>query len=559
MATITTLNLWKDVGYTDGCMELPAVNNVLPSPDLVFTDLNPTKNRMFSEIRVPEDYVTLLDYSYMSITVDNNNGSDMTFYGWIDSVDMLSDTLNAPITQINWHVDLWRTYMADAEFGSGMVKRRRASGDLPPQNPSYRYLTPGTAVDVLQNDGIWWVIVALTKDVNVGTTENPDWETTLEYRVVPVKKGNFYTYDGNVYISSNKRALSLKEIFRGSWDESWGIDPEKVISVFLSPLAPTTYTGTGSQASPINANLAVAGEDEKAYYEMSGNRYPFVDFYGSFGTGVTYTTTDTVQYAVRGFDGETIGILPWGIPVRGVYARLVYNTTSAYIQLRFITGTTEDYTLMHQYGLTYNLPCLALDVTANTWSSYVYSGQRQYDMDQRKLSSEASAVSGGLSIGASALTGAASGAMLGSVVPGIGTLLGGAVGALGGVVSGAISTGGNYLYETNYKNDEMQRMEDYAHAMQADGLLLPGGGIDCIFYGCGLTLVPLSIDSYSSTQYTSDMTLYGAKVSEPVSNCTALISAGGPLQIENLIVKGDIPPVAKEYIKQRFAQGVIIV
>lgn len=558
MSTITSAKFWKDTGFTEGCIEVPG-SVILSTPDLTFETLNPTKGRMFSELRVPEDYVTMLDYSYLSITVDNNNGSDRTFYGWIDSVEMMSDTAGAPITQVNWHVDLWRTYFADATFGSGIVKRRPASATQPPQQPSYRYLIPGEPVTLYQNDGIWWVIVALTKENPVAGTDPQEYTVTMEYRAVPVSTDS---YGDGLYITSSVRAMPLNKLFNGDWDESWGIDPQRVISVFLSPIAPCYYTGTGTSSSPINLYYwSSAGENGVGYYKNPSNLYPFREWILEEQLSSAVSTTDTTRYDIRGFDGEVIGTLPWGVPVWFYRVRLVYSTTSAYIQIRFrpaSEGSSYDYTLSHQYGLTFNIPCWALDVTENTWSSYVYSGQRQYDMEQRQLSSDSSAISGGLSLAGSALTGAASGAMLGSVVPGVGTLMGGIVGAIGGAVTGAISTAGSYAYETMYRNDEMQRMEDYAHAQQADNILLPGNGLDCVFYGCQLTMVPVSFDEYSTTQFTNDLTIYGAKVSEPMADCTSLISAGGPIQIQNLIVTGDIPPTAKDYIKQRFAQGVII-
>lgn len=552
MSTITTARFWKDVGFTEGCMEVPRASGSIPSPNLTFSNLNPTKARMFSELRVPEDYVTMLDYSYLAITVDNNNGPDSVFFGWIDSVEMVSDTAGAPITQVNWHVDLWRTYFANATFGSGMVKRRPASNNQPPQQPSYRYLIPGEPVTLYQNEGIWWVIVALT--IEDSTTN----VTTVEYRLVPV---SYPSYLNGLYITGG-RAMPLSKIFNGDWDETWGIDPSRVISVFLSPICPYSYSGTGASSSdPISIGVYwnPKGEDGSKYFTSYTTSYPFEDRTAIISE---VSTTDTVRYDIRGFDGEMVGTLPWGIPVNRLNVRLVYSTTSAYIQLRFrpsSEGSSYDYTLSHQYGLTFNIPCWALDVTENTWSSYVYSGQRQYDMEQRQLNTESNAVSGGLAIGASALTGAASGALLGSVVPGVGTLVGGIVGALGGAVTGLVTTGGNFAYETMYKNDEMQRMEDYVHADQADNLLLPGNGIDCIYHGCQLTMVPVSFDDYSTTQFTNDLTIYGAKVSEPTADCTTLISAGGPIQIQNLIVTGNIPPAAKDYIKQRFAQGVIII
>ena len=562
MSTITRLNLWKDVGYTDGCMEVPPTTDALPEADLYFENLNPTKARMFSEIRVPEDYVALLDYSYLSIAYDNNNGTDKTFYGWIDSVEMISDTTSAPITAIHWHVDLWRTYLADAEFGSGIVRRKPyTSGDsYPPQQPSYRYKTVGTPTYI--SSSRYWVYVTLSATRQVGGQDY----TYMEVRAIPVS-GSDTGYFSGLYLSSTVRAMPMRDIFWGEWDEKWGIDPNNIISVFLAPHGPASYTGTGSSSSSpiaLSTPWTLAGTDQNAYYTTvtTGQSfyYIFSEQFTSFTASVM--TDDVTEYVVRGFSGETIGILPWGISVQGVESRIVYSPTASYVQLRFLpTGesdSTWDYTKANQLGLVFNIPLWVLDVTENSWSSYVYSSQRQYDMEQRNLNTESSAVSGGLSIGASALTGAASGAMLGSVVPVVGTLAGAAIGAIGGIISGAITTGGNYAYETNVKNDEMQRMEDYAHADQADGLLLSGNGMDCMVNGTRISIVPRTIDTYASTNYANDTAIYGMRVFEATSDCTSLITAGGPLQIENLIVNGDIPPSAKNYIKQRLSQGVII-
>lgn len=558
MSSITYARFWKDTGYTEGCLNVPKEQLPSSSPDIAFENLNPTKARMFSELRVPEDYVTMLEYSYLAITVSNNNGDAKVYYGWIDSVEMISDSTNAPITQVNWHVDLWRTYFAQAEFTSGIVRRKpyTTGMNMPPQRPPYRYQTPTTPVSLYQNDGRYWVIVALTKKV----TSGDDTVTTLEYRLVPVSASS---YNDGLYVTSNARAMPLAKIFNGNWDEDWGIDPNDVISVFLSPMCPMPFTGSGQTASDYitipSGYWTAVGDDRVAYFVNTTIEYPFTSRVTYFGSGY-YKTDDVTEYVINGFDGETVGSLPWGVAVDAVDVRLVYATTSAYIQLRFRPSgmTTFDFTLSHQYGLTFNIPCWALDVTSNTWSSYVYSGQRQYDMDQRALASESSAISGGLSVATSALSGAASGALMGSVVPGIGTLLGGIIGGVGGGLTGALTTGGEFAYETMYKNDALQRMEDTLHAKQADNILLPGNGIDCIFHGRQLTLVGLVMDEYSRTLYNNDLSIYGAKVSEPTADCSTLIAVGGSLQIDDLIVLGDIPPSAKQYIKQRFAQGVII-
>ena len=86
---------------------------------------------------------------------------------------------------------------------------------------------------------------------------------------------------------------------------------------------------------------------------------------------------------------------------------------------------------------------------------------------------------------------------------------------------------------------------------------MSGTGFDSTRFGfSNITLVRLSADAYSQTQRTNDISLYGVHVSEPKTSCQSLIDAGGPVQIDNAVVTGPVPVEAKQYIRQRLAQGV---
>ena len=98
-----------------------------------------------------------------------------------------------------------------------------------------------------------------------------------------------------------------------------------------------------------------------------------------------------------------------------------------------------------------------------------------------------------------------------------------------------------------------------AHAAQTNNLALMGTGFDPLNYGQPITAVTMMPDAYSRNQREQDLTINGAKVSEPRQDITSLIDAGGPLQILNPVVKGSIPTPAKEYIKQRLESGVRII
>ena len=72
----------------------------------------------------------------------------------------------------------------------------------------------------------------------------------------------------------------------------------------------------------------------------------------------------------------------------------------------------------------------------------------------------------------------------------------------------------------------------------------------------GENVVKRTFDDYSLTQRENDLELYGATVSEPMESCQSLVDTGGPLQIANLTVRGDIPVEAKQFFRTRFAKGV---
>ena len=134
------------------------------------------------------------------------------------------------------------------------------------------------------------------------------------------------------------------------------------------------------------------------------------------------------------------------------------------------------------------------------------------------------------------------------------------MGALGNAIGGTMSTEMTYNYQKNTYNDQIQRITDYATSNQASVQLITGSGTDfCVSPYKGMTLIKMDNDDYSVSQRANDLSIYGCTVSEPKTSCQSLIQAGGPLQIDNLIVTGAIPSHAKAYLRDRFAKGVRII
>lgn len=544
MTTISQVRFWKDCGYTENCLEVPSKTSSLPNPDIVVSDpLNVSVGDMFSQLKLREAYTDLMNVSYIELTYTMNNGTDLIIYGWVDSVSVASDTTDCPMTVVRWHVDYWRTYLSKAVFGSGMVRRRPVSDSMPPQSYPHRYVQMSSYKTLFGSGNVWWVVFFY---VTSGETSFNRWGC---FPVDVVDEANAF-YVG----SDSHKAPSLKDVANGGFDELMGLNPDSMVSCFLSPIAPSNVIGSGTQSSPYQLGAWYAtSTGGTAHFLYSENHKAF-----GYEEQVTVSSvsTDTDTYIVTGFNGETIGVLPWGITSTGCKARLVASATSIIMEIRFLL-TQYSAQRSQAEGMVFDVPLPTVDVGSNAWSSYVYGGARQANIDSLRLQAESQAVSGGMSTATSALSGMMGGALMGAMAGplgiGAGAIIGGVTSALGGV----ITTSANYAYQTGAYADEMTRINDYKAARQTNSLNFVGGGFDCLRNGIGgVNLVKLTFDQYSLTQRSNDLSLYGAEVSEPMTSCQSYVDAGGPLQIVNLTVRGDIPVEAKQFFRTRFAKGV---
>lgn len=543
---------WYDTGYTDGCIEVPLINATLSNPDLQFNVLNPSKDRYFSEFRIQGAYIDLYNVSYLRAIYDlNNASSNLTLYGWVDSVDIQSDTDGCPITIVRWHIDNWRTFASRANFGSGMVRRRPVNGDMPPQDYPYRMIIP-TDYETICNvyDSNIWYVVLCYQD-----TDEDNNITTQYFACFPVSVSSvgssFYIRgyaDSNTY-----EAPSLRDVCEGRIDERLGIVPEAISYIGISPIPPTIVAGSGTQSDPYTLQDWWISSFDNGYQTWLGGYDRFTrqgPYYIS-----NRQTTDIVTYVVTDIEGQTILSLPWGYNVNGYYVRLIPTATSLELALYFASDeTASDIVSTGTAGLTAMVNLPSFDLNTNAWSSYVYNGSRQVMADQLALNTQANLVSGVSNAFGAGLTGGLMGASTGLGAGAIG--IGAGMGAVVGVAGAAL----NYAYESVVYNDRMMDINDYEAAHQQSNILLTGSGGS--FFNNGVrypAIAELTKDDYSLQQRANDLEIYGCHVSEPRTSCQSLVNAGGPLQIDNLVVTGDIPVNAKQYIKQRLANGVRIV
>ena len=553
MSTITTLQIWRDTGFTEGCLDMPSKTSSLGTATFTFNNLNVSRDRMFSEVQVKAPYEDLYDCSYLKATYDFNNGYDVVVYGWIDKVICSSDTESSPMTRILWHIDYWRTYLSKAVFGNGIVKRRplKSADTVPPQAYPYRFVEYSGAYPLLCPQ-YWAVIFSFNR-----RSTDANATSTTYWGCYAVDKNNPST--GIKVSGASTASPTLNDTLSGRFDEMLGLDPDSINSIFLSPVFPrpapssiTPLTMDGWQWSTDICNgLALVARTKNAF---AGNVTTVIS--GMVGSK---TSDDTTQYIVCDMQGYPIGTMPWGMTFTYLRYSLVASTVSCYVRLELLSSTSQSMIDAVNEGRVFTSPCINVGLNSNSTSSYVFSGAREAEKEQMKLQTEQAHEQGLANTANSMIEGATAGAVMGSAGGPIGMAVGAVVGAVTSAVGNYLTTEATYDISSRY-NDKFMKLSDYAHAKQTSVNLMPSGSFDPLTNGVnGFNLIRMTKDSYSVNQRANDIEMYGVNVEEPTTSCQSLVNAGGPLQIVNLTVTGNIPVEAKQYFRGILGRGVRIV
>ena len=260
--------------------------------------------------------------SYIELLYEYNNSVDpMTFYGWIDDIALKSDTDGSPSIAVSWHIDHWRTYLANARFGYGLVQNRPRASDDPPQLCTARYREPH-GFQSMEFKGVgkesYWIIATFTM-------ETPDNKVTdVRTMVVPVNKGD-PTVSCYMKLNPTSQAYkcpSLYQFVNGRWTEAFGIAPTSVSSVFVSPIPPLAiYSGTGTATDPYVVLQSASASEE--YYNERGGQYSPAhgeSFKVTPGNSSWSFTANWTDHTVKQSASATYG----GIAIAGYISQL-YN------------------------------------------------------------------------------------------------------------------------------------------------------------------------------------------------------------------------------------------
>ena len=559
--TITKLKMWKDPHYTRGCLEVPPIGSKkLPAPDwssAAGETLRPRKGSTITAVELPLSYSEVFDMSYLYMEAEDASGT-IKLFGWIDTVTLISTSEDA--VRIEWSVDWWRSFSDAVTFGAGRISRCGDASRKRPIGIQPRYRTAADVAEIKSSDGHLYVIISYRKSTS-----------QRSLLIVPCNP-NVYS-DGTINIGhlgaealhETAASPSLLKCMSGALPTLLGLTSESIDGAWISPINPLNEMYVQHQGDTFNCHYQVYSlKKGTPYQDVTYGAIECIGYNAQELSVLPYKsvtistallkTTDLVTYAISDNYGNVLGSSPYDLTFDRLTCTLDIGNVSATLKVTFNVGTG---TLGRKTseGMTVTIPLPSVPISSSAYSDYVYSGQRDYEMDLRSLQNKQQAVHG-LS---GAITGAVTGAVLGSVVPGAGTAAGAVVGALAGGIGNLASAGVSYAVDESIYKDKFQDLEDDRYSNQTGNLMIAGDGFGWLLFNKYPKLISLTADTVFQSELANHILQEGYPCDSPVPDVTSFITAGGAIQIFNLTITGACPPVAKRTIKSLLEGGIRII
>ena len=328
-------------------------------------------------------------------------------------------------------------------------------------------------------------------------------------------------------------------VYQGLIEELFSLDPDSIQGAWISPVPITDST----------AFTVVTGNYGGHTYGARDRAMGFDPKVTTVSTYPVRTADDNHRVYIVDQNGAIVAQLPWGYSTVKISFCADFGGTDAILVIDMNDSGNPEADAAE--GLVTTVPLISVPITSNAYASYVYSGQREYDMTIKAIQRDQQAVQGIASAGTSAL----GGGMMGAIA-------GGPTGAVAGVAVGLttalVGTGVNYVTQGEFDRRTQNAVDKLTSNQAANIINSPGGQAwtTSIMPGAW-KVVTLTRDSVSAAELSDEQSEFGYATDCYKTDCSSLIASGGGLRIEGLEVTG-VGPEPARYLSAMFARGVHI-
>ena len=452
---------------TDGLSFIRYVQNVMPATSRYGADGS-------GSFRVAVPYEEIYSADVLKIVYSNG----LTEYAYVDSVRPLSTIQGAEVTEVSFTLDPWRSHWTDVDVVDAHFSRTppRLFGDAPEQTyPIEYWRDTGTKWRIVEPQPFGWVVInAMQNGIPTGYYIPFIFEDqtarTLDGARVPLLLD---------VLKDAQSALQLQtaEIAYAGWTD-WPIATvgENAPGQWGVVNVPAGMTWSSSQN--------IGGQPANVFKSSPSCQFGLVAGWNS----PTTTRNLAKRWIIRGYSDEVVDVLPYDY-LRSWQTAFVNNFTACYIRVVAV-----------EHQLEWQIACGRLSLGKNAESDYLYSGQRQYELDKAQQDRTVAlarglvgAATGGASTGAFGMMGSTAAA-----APAMAAISAG---------SGAAGAVADYLI-TGWDIEQSQAIKD-TYMAQIGGIAMAGEGVYDLRARGGIQLVEQEPDEKSLARWSDSLSRYG--------------------------------------------------
>ena len=360
--------------YTEGGLHRPPLNAVITSNTASVIDwwsaVTPRPGEEYSVMELPTpsghtgvaggeyDPATVFPMRFVHVKLAAHVYNKEHVYGWVDDVSVKVMHGDKKVIVVRWHVDWFLTMKSEVRYGAGRILRGPQSLARPDDTPPRKWVF-SSKTDIKPAGAKQWGVFLVAKNSRNYLKYFPIGGSIQGSGYCP---GEDDIYGGNI--------LSLLEV-----------SSTEALGAWVCPFDPMPQGGT------------VESKDNKYWYSIPYIGTSAVRRY----IDVTETTTDdSTRVVVTNQLGTVFATIPWGTTFDQISIIQDIGVSGANLVISFYKNATalSPYGPHNLEGRMFTMPLETIPVFGFAKSDYIYSGQRQFDIENASIQRNQAAVNG---------------------------------------------------------------------------------------------------------------------------------------------------------------------